>query len=169
MYRPLESDLTLIKESMAPTDIWAFNQVPSVLFQSLARTQEQQRTSSFTSKYKVCAFKASPWRGRGERTRFYKEQISSCGWLFSSSSEIHAHFIPKFQIGKRSVQLLGGPEQIHWLPWKTWGLCSLLPSAPAPACTAPTSSLHSLALVGHPTGPVQPSNPAENCPHFPPS
>lgn len=162
MYRPLEPDLTLIKESMALTDIWAFNQVPSVLFQSLARTQEQQRTSSFTSKYKVCAFKASPWGGRGERTRFYKEQISSRGWLFSSSSEIHARFIPKFQIGKRSVQFRGGPEQIHWLPLENVG--TLLPPP-----LSPCSSLHSLALVGHPTGPVQPSNPAENCPHFPPS
>lgn len=162
MYRPLEPDLTLIKESMAPIDIWAFNQVPSVLFQSLAKTQEQQRTSSFTSKYKVCAFKASPWRGRGERTRFYKEQISSCGWLFSSSSEIHARFIPEFQIGKHSVQFHGGPEQIHWLPLENVG--TLLPPP-----LSPCSCLHSLALVGHPTGPVQPSNPAENCPHFPPS
>lgn len=133
MYRPLEPDLTLIKESMALTDIWAFNQVPSVLFQSLAITQKQQRTCSFTSKYKVCGFKASPWRGRGECTHFYKEQISSRGWLFSSSSGIHVHFIPEVHIDKHSVKLCGAPEQMHCLPWLN--VRALLSPALSPCCS----------------------------------
>lgn len=130
MYRPLEPDLTLIKESMALTDIWAFNQVPSVLFQSLAITQVQQRTCSFTSKYKVCGFKASPWRGRGECTRFYKEQISSCGWILAVALK---------SIHTSDRQTLGAPEQIHWLPLLNVG--TLLPPSLSPCSCLHCSNL----------------------------
>lgn len=157
MYRPLEPDLTLIKESMALTDIWASNQVPSALLRSLAVTQEQRRTCSFTSKYKGCGFKGSPWRGRGECTHFYKEQISSCGWL--SAVALKSTFYPSVSDRQMWCEVIWCRSTgCHGSGWE---ICSLLPWAPAPTppCTA------WLCDTSHWTTPKT----AANCPHFPPS
>lgn len=71
-------------------------------------------------------------------------------------------FLPIFQIGKLSMKLHSTPEKIHQFTIAKHG-------NPAPfAITAPASSLHNLSLVRYTTEPVQPTNPAENYPLFPP-
>lgn len=165
MCRPLEPDLTLIKESMALTDIWASNQVPSARLRSLAITQEQQRTCSFTSKYKVCGFKGSPWRGRGECTHFYKEQISSCGWL--SAVALKSTFCPLVSDRQMWCEVIWcRPAGCHG---SVWEVCSLLPQPLLqPLLTHPTEPVPPLIQqqTAHISHPVSNFTTAPLNPHF---